>query len=557
MKREFSLNSLTLTLILICISFFNTYSQDLKNAIKLTESEQFDAAKKEYESLIAKEPNNGNNYYFYGENYIRTYFIDTTTISLKEVSEKALELFTKGNAAEPNNPINIVGFGKIYLYANNLPAAQAEFAKVELMLPSKKNKKTTIIPEQHSLILSKIAEAYIRSNYKDTTIVMPYLRRAIELNNTNPELFLMLGDAYLYIVNDGSKAISNYKIAEKLDPKSPKAKLRLGQLWVRAKRYNEGLDLYKEAINIDPTFAPAFREQGELYFKAGQYENAKNSYKKFLELSSTNTYAKVRYASFLFLSKFYAEAIEVIEEVISVDQSYNVLYRLAAYSYYETGQYDKGLPAIKKFLANVKPDLILISDYIYYAKLSSKMGNDEEAIIFLKKAMEKEPEDVDIMNELMKVYSKMKNNQGIIEILNLKISKNIAGNNDYYSLGINYYTIKDWVNADKAFGYLNETKPDFLAAFLWRARSNANIDSLTTEGLAKPHYELFIEKALEDTVKNQKDIVEAYEYLGYYYYKNKEYCKSKMYWEKVLANDAINEKAIFSLKDLKTRCVVK
>jgi len=95
---------------------------------------------------------------------------------------------------------------------------------------------------------------------------------------------------------------------------------------------------------------------------------------------------------------------------------------------------------------------------------------------------------------------------------------------------------------------------DFEPAYLFRARVYSNLDPDTKEGLAKPHYEKLIEKANLDPVKYAKDILEGYNYLGYYYLVNKQYCESLDYWDKIVTLDPANENAASALKDLKPRC---
>ncbi|MCK7520625.1 MAG: tetratricopeptide repeat protein [Ignavibacteriales bacterium] len=75
--------------------------------------------------------------------------------------------------------------------------------------------------------------------------------------------------------NDGSTAIKNYNQAQNLNPQSPRAKLRLGQLWVKANNYKSALTYYSEAIKIDSNYAPAYREMGYLQLKTHQPEKAK------------------------------------------------------------------------------------------------------------------------------------------------------------------------------------------------------------------------------------------------------------------------------------------
>jgi len=121
-------------------------------------------------------------------------------------------------------------------------------------------------------------------------------------------------------------------------------------------------------------------------------------------------------------------------------------------------------------------------------------------------------------------------------------------------MGRAYFDAKNWSEADSAFVTVNRLSPDFEPAYLFRARVYSNLDPDTKEGLAKPHYEKLVEKASADSVKYMKDILEAYNYLGYYYLVNKQYCESLGYWDKIVFLDPANQNAKDALEDLKPRC---
>jgi len=68
---------------------------------------------------------------------------------------------------------------------------------------------------------------------------------------------------------------------------------------------------------------------------------------------------------------------------------------------------------------------------------------------------------------------------------------------------------------------VNELSPKYASGFLWRAKTNAFIDSTSKAGLAKPHYEKYIEVAAADSVnaaKYRSGLLEAYHYLASYNY---------------------------------------
>lgn len=109
----------------------------------------------------------------------------------------------------------------------------------------------------------------------------------------------------------------------------------------------------------------------------------------------------------------------------------------------------------------------------------------------------------------------------------------------------------DYANADSALTMLSIKSPNLALAYLWRARVNSNFDPESESGLAKLFYEQFIERATKDSDKFKKELIEAYSYLGYYYYLQNDNAKSRSYWQEVLALDPENKQASDVIKQLK------
>jgi tetratricopeptide (TPR) repeat protein len=561
MKRIFK-SKLGITWLLVILSGgIQVHAQDLQAALKLTRAERFEDANKAFKALLQKSPNDGDVYYYYGDNFLQEFYSDTTNNSFREMSDSAKILFTKGTGADPANPINYVGLGHIALMLKEMPVAQQNFAKAISLLPSKANKGLVMAPEKQATVYIKMANAYIKAGVNDTAVVFGALRTAEKIDSKNYDLYIVKGDAYIFILNDGSRAISNYNIAQSLNPKSALAKLRVGQLWMRARNYQDALTYYQEVVRIDSTFAPAYRELGSLLSRANRNDEAQRNYKKFLELSGGNTTARIQYVNTLIELKNYTEAINQLNEVMRTDTSNNDLNRALAYSYFETGQYDKGLLYSKKFFRRANPEKIRATDFAYLGRLLAKTKQDSLAHEMLVKAFKIDTSRSELLSEAAMSLIKIKKYDKAIDIYNMKITLKKAVPNDYYNLGKVYYNTKSWGKVDTTLAYYNTLMPDHVQGYLWRARALVNIDTTSKLGLAKPVYESMIEKAKTDTVKNSKELMEAYSYLAYYNLvqfkdtKDQEFgLKSIEYCNKVLAivpaDPVYTEKAKAILKDL-------
>jgi tetratricopeptide (TPR) repeat protein len=511
-------------------------AQDLAAAIKLTQSENFDGAKAEYEKLIAAQPANGDNYFYLGENYLLSFFADTIAVTLAEVSGPAKGIFQKGTEMDPDNPLCYIGLGKVALFNSDTSAAR--YFKLALSkLPSKTNKTSTISVEKQALTNAKIAEALIQGKTQSIAKALELIEKAATLDPKNPEIFLIWGDVYM-VNNEGSNAKAKYNLAQELNPNSPSAKLRVGKLWVRARNWTDAISSYNEAIAIDANFAPAYVELAAIYMKAGQPEKAKANFEKYLSLSSSIS-AKRKYLSVLIDLKEYATAISVALEIKQIDPTMNDINRALAYSYFETGDFKKALEYMEIFFKNSVPEKVIPSDYPYYGKILAKNGKDSLAIDQYKIALEKDSTAYDLYTEIAKAYVKLKKPEMAVEWYNKKIAINKAGVADYYYLGAAYYSLSAWGKSDTAYSYITTNKPEFQQgkAFLWRGRCNSYIDVDGSLNLANPFYEKYISYAKVDSVKNARELVEAYDFFQFYYLKAKDFCNAKLYVKRILWTD--------------------
>lgn len=503
----------------------SAFAQTIQDAIKQTTNEQFEKADASFKALLAASPNNGELLYYYGDNFFKHDNIEQANVN-----------YQKGSELNATNPFPYVGLGKVQWAQNKFTEAKANFYKA-----------TTLAAGKNATVLMKIAEVYINAETKDFIEAAKLLDQAQKLEPKNPEVLLLKGDAVLEQSNDGSKAISFYEEAAKLDPKSVTATLRIGKLWNRAKNYTSALDYYKKAKSIDSSFAPAYREMAEIYGRAGQYANAVANYKRYLELNN-DCGARAFYAGFLLEAKHYSESVEASKEALKCDPNNVYLYRYLAYDYYEMvpADYSAGLENSNLFFSKVKADTKVIpKDYEYHAKLLSKNGKDSLAILDFTKALELQPERIELNSDIASCYIKMKKYADAIASYEKKVAANKATVNDYFGLARAFYFSKDFVKADSATSQMIRLQPELSIGYLWKAKVSVQQDLKNEKWLAKQPYEDFISKVKpEDTEKSKKDLIEAYTYLGVHYISVKDFKTAKTYFQKVLDLDPQNQNAL-------------
>lgn len=528
-------------LLIFCLAYTTGKSQSLQEGLRAIEIQKMETAKRIFQSLIKNDAQNSSLYYYLGTAYLGS-----------SKPDSAKMYFDKGVGVNPNEPLNYVGIGTLALNKNDKAAANVNFDKA-----------IELAPKKSSIAYIAISEALINSEYSDYNKAIQLLTKAKELDKANPKIYVLLGDAYVELL-DGSNALKNYDKSLEINKNYPLGNLRLGETLVRIKNHDEALASFQTVLKQDSTYAPVYKDLGELYFQKREYEKAKDAYKKYVELTENNTAAKIRYAQFLFVSNDYANAVTEINNILKTDTTNNVIYRIFGYSLYETGNaepdavlakghFDAGVHAMQKFFSKVNTQKILTSDYEYYGKLLSKSGNDSLAIENMKTALKMDNTKTDLYALLAELYTKNKQYKEAAEAYasKIKYSKKVSIQ-DYHKMGLAYYYGNDFANGDSAFAKVVEMNPTFSGGYLWRAKCNEQIDAKQTEGLAKPHYEKFIELASADPVKYKMDLMSAYKYLGsYYFLQAKDNATSKTYWLKVKELDPNDKQMIDVLKAMK------
>jgi tetratricopeptide (TPR) repeat protein len=524
-------------------------AQTLQDAINFTQSEQFENAGKAYQTLISQQPQDGTNFFYYGDYFIRQYRADTVATSLKKACTNANAQFEKGKTADPLNPLNYIGLGEVALFNKNLAKAQEYFNQAMDQLPSKKNK-IKMDKSIQATAYVKLADAYVQSNTNDTTAIFNAIRQAQKLDPKNFESYLVAGDTYIYMLNDGSKAVTSYHASSKLNPKSPAAQLKIGQLWKRAKIYDSALAAYKAVIQIDQNYAPAYKELGFLNAQLGNTTEAKNNFQRFLELSSGNTDAQMQYINTLFQLKDFNEVINQSNKLLATNQSNPDIYRALGYASLEAGKTDDAVAALDNFFKKASDDKIRSTDYYYYARAMSNLKKDSIAGNYYIKAYQEDTTHYDYLNIAAMSYFNSGSYHSAIDAFQKKIATGYYKLSDYYYMGYSYQILKQYDKAIAQYSAIIEKSPDYIQAYLLKARCYSSMDPKASTPDAQIAYSALVDKTEKDASKYTNERGEAYSYLNYYYFmqffstKSKDDArKSIEYGKKALEINPNNDKA--------------
>jgi tetratricopeptide (TPR) repeat protein len=504
----------------LLLSVTDVVSQSLSEAIYKTENERYADALLDFKALVAKEPTNGNVYFYYGDCYFEKGEIDS-----------AIMVWNKGYEMDQLTPMPLVGKFRVLWLKGDKAGAQGEVLKA---MELTKGKKTNI---KRAEVIRGVAEMYIESETKDLDQALLLLQEAITKDPSNEDNYLLQGDAlYAKTPQDATPAIKSYNLALDINKKSPRGKLRVANIYQAAQNFEEANKIYKEAIAIDSTFAPAYRARAEMFMRFEKMKLAIQDWKKYLALNN-NIEARYRYANAMFAAKQYCEVIAEVNTINEAGLRNFYTERMLAGSYSECqdfkGGAQLGLDASDRFFAIVPGANINFIDYKTRGSLLMKLGKDSLGLLEWERAAGmNETASKELTLEIAKAYYKMKNYDKAIEMYLKRQAIVELSLGELYNMAQCYYAgPKNYNEADTLFAQVAAKSPEYAPAYLWRARSNYQMDLKNERWLAKPHYAKVLEVVLGDDRKkdtNKKMVIESARYMGNYYASSAEKDKTKV-----------------------------
>ncbi len=531
MKIKKKAIAFNLALMAICSA---TFAQNLKDAKKAMDAEQYQKAAGILKSLVSSKPSDGENYYNLGILYLRTGEADS-----------ARAVFNKGIAQDPKNNLNYIGLGESDMLAGNAASAKTNFDKA------------VDIDSKHYETYLEIGKAYLAQDKPYDVVSMPDYTSAlaniakadeIDKKDESADIFLARGDAYALQKNN-SEALGPYFRVNDVDATNRRAKTQVGRMYKDARAFPESETELEGVIAADPNYGPAYRELAELYLQWSNFgedsvksEKALTNFKKYMTLTDESIPTKIRYMQFL----FYAKDFKTLQQVASSiqlpasDSKSAIVTRLKGWSAYENGDYANALTYLKDFFDKEKdPAKLLAKDYLYLGQAQVKTGGDTTAaMVNLDKSAQLDSSNTPAIVDVATALLKSKKFKEAFNAYKMAVKYNPNGKGslyNYYYMGQaafyqSYYDKRDkkpfdqqlLVEGDSALTHLLSLDSTLALGYFTQARINDYIDQARQPtdltGLAIPFYEKYISLiAPEDQEKSKVNLVEAFNYIGAFY----------------------------------------
>ena len=292
----------------------------------------------------------------------------------EEDYEKAIQYYQQAITVDPNYALAYVGVASSYAALGGVlgfrsPTSSYPKGKEFLM-------KALALDDSLAEVHAALANYSLNYEWRWEDAERQY-KRAIELNPNYWFAHSGYG-TYLEAIGKFDEAVRERQLAQKFDPLSPFANADVGYPLYYARKYDEALNWYRKGLELDPNYSWAHLWIGQVYVQKGMFTEAIDEINQAIKLKGGDIRAKAT----------------------------------LGHAYAVSGRRDDALKVIQE-LQNLSKDRY-VSPY-YFALLYSGLGDNEQAITWLKKAYE-ERETYLILMKAEPVFDRLKSDPRFMAI---------------------------------------------------------------------------------------------------------------------------------------------
>lgn len=470
--------------------------------------------------------------------------------------DKASEYFELGVKANPEYAYNYVGKGAVALKKGNVDAAKDFFKEAEKI--NKKDAKIRV----------DIARAYYNADkVKYNKQWNDALKDAKKKDKKESAIYIFEGDVFADEQKYGDSA-GYYEMAITFDAERPIAYVKYANTYFRINP-TVAIQKLEEIVAKNPNSALAQRELAEKYYENNQWTKAAEQYKFVIDNPNHFASDDERYVVLLYFGKNYQESLSRAIAQLQKNPTSFLMKRMVFLNQAALEQYADAEKSAIDFFGSASADNLLSSnDYTTYGDVLKKLGKEEEALGEYEKAVEINPDKVELLKDLSSAYStaatattdsvKAANyHLKSAELYKKFIDKGDYSTNDLFVLAGRYQNViatalndtlksKAFEKANKVIDEVLERVPDDYRIAQRKARIALTYEGNDrSKGLAVAPYNQMMEILNNDTTidesKKKEAFMEAYIYIASYYLAIKDSATAKSYYLKYLELDPTNE----------------
>jgi len=547
--------------IALLFSSFIGRAQEINQAKKAIDAEQYEKAKTILETITKLKPTDG---------YAK--FLLGNVCLLEGDYPEAKKHFDVGISCSSKANFNYIGLGLLALDNGDIGAAESNFG-LAIKNISRRDLEERIY----------IGKAYTYSDHPNYKKAVEILSNGRLIDPENTSLLLALGDAYK-LNKKQNEAYDCYREAYRLDNTLLRAKMGLGTLIKNTHNFEVAVTSFAEVIALNPNYGPVYRELAETQYLWGVNDGASYDdhitkglayYEKYMSLTDYSLESRMRHADFLIMAKDYKALEGEANEMTKIDKVNPRIYRYLGYSAYYNTNYDTAISSLSSYVSNPSNKSIA-RDYYYIgaARMSkaltlSPIDNQliDDGVTDLKKYFEMSAAIASELPELAKKLYDKKQYAAAASVYEIAIlnpeTKSYLMDNFFFASSV-YWSYNGIENlkpeqmeqlkkAEASLDTVIAASPSTQDAYLFKARIQV---LLKNDVLVAKNYEDFIARVYKKDPKDlttkamKAKLVEAFNNMAIIY-ATTDIAKAKESFNKTLSIDPANQFAIDSLKSLK------
>lgn len=479
-------------------------------------------------------------------------------IAFKEGNvEGARVLYEKGLAANPSYALNMVGKAKTLLKSSKKEADALFKAALK-------------VDKKDMAVLLAIAEAFKENGMTDE--YEKRLNATKKANKNSALLYIYEGDRIMAGTSETkvSDALAKYSQAMNFEPSNAVAQMKYAQVYLLTDSYDRSIETEIKVLEAHPDYTIALRDLANAYTNKGVYRLAIENYQKYFEFDNYTVTDIRRFAQSYFFNDQFEEAMELIQEGLTIEPDHFVLNRLRMYCVAKLKDTLNSLSYADKFFSlrpvESEESKFIYRDFLSYAIILAELGRYDEAMAQFDKVVNSEErfDRGELYEAQAECYTKMKQYAKAGEAYDnyvatfgeaTPVSIFLRQGQSYYraalesrkdSTDTGKALLVEYVSkADSAFAKTIEWAPDSYVGYMWRGNTNVLLDPESTQGLAKPYYEGAInaimnvqEEGTPLSATHRSQLKTSYLYLAVYYFKADDKDNSVLYAQKVQELDS-------------------
>lgn len=296
------------------------------------------------------------------------------------------------------------------------------------------------------------------------------LDRAQSINDQLPPVQYLMG-----LIKSGTgnyeEAINHYETAIELDPKYSTAYSGMAKAYNDKGEPERAVSIYQEAIKIKPNYWAGYRDLGAHYLNRGELDKAIENFEKVVELTPNNSYAYSNLGGVFYYKGEIDKARQMFEESLALEENpitannlagiyfWEGMYKESAEMYeialqdlsnrYEiwgnyaaatewSGEEEKAKDLYRTAIARAKDQLDvnpnspdILADIATY---NSDIGNRDEAIQFIEKALSIDEDNLRVRQRAVSTYENLGMRSEALKWITSSMTSELEGQPEFESL---------------------------------------------------------------------------------------------------------------------------